>query len=216
MNRRQWIAMQAGVLGAAGQTPGAQTGASPQTAGSGGTALPLEQYEPKSMLHVPETKVPRARFPVIDFHTHITSARGKLRLNLQPEECLAVMDRKNLRTMVSLTGGYGEALREAVAKLQDAHRGRFVVFTEPAYDRVSQPDYAKAQGDLIGESHKAGAKGLKVVKTLGLYLRDSQGKLVRIDDPRFDPDVGGGGSVEDAGSDPYLRSRSILPAHRSV
>ncbi len=143
------------------------------------------------MLHVPDTKVPRARFPVVDFHTHITSARVRsgeatLRFNLQPEECLAVMDRKNLRTMVSLTGGYGETLREAIGKLQTPHRGRFVVFTEPAYGRASEPGYAKAQADLIADAHQAGAGGLKVLKTLGLYLRE-QGKLVRIDDPRFDP-----------------------------
>lgn len=149
MNRRQWIALQAGALGAAGQSSYAQNGSASQIAGAGQSSLPLEQFEPKSMLHVPETKVPRARFPVIDFHTHITSARasdqGKLRFHLKPEECLPVMDRKNLRTMVNLTGGYGAALREAAAKLQEAHRGRFVVFTEPAYDHVSQPGYAKAQ-----------------------------------------------------------------------
>ena len=34
--------------------------------------LPLEQFEPRSMLHVKETPVPRPRFPVIDFHTHVT------------------------------------------------------------------------------------------------------------------------------------------------
>ena len=32
------------------------------------------------MLHVPETRVPRARFPVIDFHTHLGfSAAGIVR-----------------------------------------------------------------------------------------------------------------------------------------
>jgi hypothetical protein len=30
------------------------------------------QLEPRSMLHVKETPVPRPRFPVIDFHTHVT------------------------------------------------------------------------------------------------------------------------------------------------
>ena len=115
------------------------------------------------MLHVPETRVPRARFPVVDFHTHITSARASsgepvLRFNLKPDECLAVMDRKNLRTMVSLTGGYGAALREAVAKLQNAYSGRFVVFTEPAWSRASESGYAQIQGDLIEDGHKAGAR----------------------------------------------------------
>ena len=39
------------------------------------------------------------------------------------------------------------------------------------------------------EGAGAGAVGVKVLKTLGLYLRDGgpTGKLVRVDDPRFDP-----------------------------
>jgi hypothetical protein len=129
------------------------------------------------MLHVPETKVPRARFPGVDFHTHTTSARVRsgeatLRFNLQPEEYLTVMDRKNLRTMVRLTSGYGEMLREAIAKLQTPHHERFVVFTEPAFGQASESGYAKLQADLIADAHQAGAGGLKVLKTLGLCLRE--------------------------------------------
>jgi predicted TIM-barrel fold metal-dependent hydrolase len=155
-------------------------------------ALPLEQYQPKSMLHVPETHVPRSRFPVIDFHTHITSGgRGdpnRIQISLPPADCLKVMDRKNIQTMVSLTGSYGAALRDAVVKLSETHPGRFLVFTEPAWDRAFEPNYPKAQAGLIEDAHKAGARGLKVLKTLGLYLREpGTNKLVRIDDPRFDP-----------------------------
>ena len=38
-----------------------------------GGVLPVEPYQPKSMLHAAETHGARARFPLIDFHTHITS-----------------------------------------------------------------------------------------------------------------------------------------------
>src|ERR1700676_3994635 len=76
--------------------------------------LPLERFEPKSVLHVPETHVPRSRFPAVDFHTHITGAASgnpaAIRVSMDPANCLAVMDRKNIRTMVNLTGGYGAGL----------------------------------------------------------------------------------------------------------
>jgi len=165
--------------------PPANAEPGPQNAG-----LPLEQFEPKSMLHVPETQVPRARFPVIDFHTHITGARpdGAIRFSLDPATCLAVMDRRNIRTMVDVTGGSGDGLREAIARLQTAHPGRFVVFTEPSWANASDAGYPKLQADRIEEAHRAGAKGLKVLKNLGLFLREhDSGSLVRIDDPRFDP-----------------------------
>ena len=187
MNRRQWMALSAGTF-AAGRRPAAaqQAVPAPQDA-----ALPLPQYQPKSMLHVPETHVPRSRFPVIDFHTHITFAAGgtgAVRFSMDPANCLAVMDRKNIRTMVDVTGGYGEGLRDAIAKLKTAHPGRFVVFTEPAWTKASDDGYPKFQADQIEDAHKAGATGLKVLKTLGLFLRErGSQKLVRIDDPRFDP-----------------------------
>ena len=155
--------------------------------------LPVEQFQPRSMLHTTETKVPRAAFPVIDIHTHITFAGGlegpgQLRFAATAEECLAVMDRKNIRTMVNLTSGYGANLQLAIDKLQAAHPGRFIVFTEPAWSKAADPGYPQMQADLIVDAHKRGAKGLKVLKTLGLYLRENvtTGKLVRIDDPRFD------------------------------
>jgi len=173
---------------------GVRSGRAQAQQATGKDVLPVEQYVPKSMLHAKETKVARSKYPVIDFHTHLTSSGGlngpgKLRFAAPPSEVLPVMDRKNIQTMVNLTGGYGGNLREAIAALQTAHPGRFVVFTEPAWTRVTEPGFAKAQGDLIGDAHKAGAKGLKVLKTLGLYLRESvrTGNLVRIDDRRFDP-----------------------------
>jgi predicted TIM-barrel fold metal-dependent hydrolase len=188
MNRRQWMALNAGTLAASRSAMQAQ----PEAA-KPGPSVPLEQYQPKSMLNLSETQIPRSAFPVIDFHTHITHGGGpgnleQIRFSLDPAECLAVMDRKNIRTMVDLTGSYGHGLRESVNKLQNAHPGRFVVLAEPAWTKASEPDYPKLQADLIEEAHRAGAKGLKVLKTLGLYLREAgTKKLVRIDDRRFDP-----------------------------
>ncbi len=186
MNRRQLMMLPG--MGYFVRRGLAQTPPAPAQQGTQ-TVLPMEQYQPKSMLHVPESHVPRSRFPLIDFHTHITHGNaGGVRFSMDPANCLAVMDRKNIRTMVDVTGSYGDGLRDAIAKLQTAHAGRFIVFTEPAYTKASDPGYAKTQADLIDDAHKAGAKGLKVLKNLGLFLRERESKkLVRIDDPRFDP-----------------------------
>jgi predicted TIM-barrel fold metal-dependent hydrolase len=155
--------------------------------------LALDDFEPRSMLHVAETKVPRARFPVIDFHTHLSSVDRraqpeKTRYNAERADALAVMDRKNVRTMVNLTGGYGAALDEAVAYWQTPSPDRFVVFTEPWFSRFTEPNYPRFQGEQIERARRVGARGLKVLKTLGLYLREqgATGPLVKIDDRRFD------------------------------
>jgi predicted TIM-barrel fold metal-dependent hydrolase len=156
--------------------------------------LALNDYEPKSMLHVTETKVERARFPVIDFHTHLsfTDTSGqteKSRSRARPAEVLAIMDRRNVRTMINLTGGYGAALEESLRTWHAPHPDRFIVFTEPWFRKIVEPNYPQFQADQIERARKAGAAGLKVLKTLGLYLRENvtTGKLIQIDDRRFDP-----------------------------
>jgi predicted TIM-barrel fold metal-dependent hydrolase len=159
--------------------------------------LDLKDFQPRSMLEVPVTRVPRAKFPVIDFHTHLGfSAKGvagvphgeERRFAAPPEELLPVMDRVNLKTMVNLTGGVGAGLDESIKRFQAAHPGRFITFTEPRYDRITRPDYPREQADDIERARKAGARGVKVLKTLGLYLREqvTSGPLVKIDDRRFD------------------------------
>jgi predicted TIM-barrel fold metal-dependent hydrolase len=104
-----------------------------------------------------------------------------------PEEILPVMDRKNIRTMVNLTGGFGAGLKEAIQKFQIAHQGRFLTFVEPRWQDCNAAGYAQTQADDVAAANGEGAKGLKVLKTLGLYLRDSAGSLVKVDDRRFDP-----------------------------
>jgi predicted TIM-barrel fold metal-dependent hydrolase len=188
MNRRELIklASTSAILASGGYPAEASRSAS--------DGLQLEQYQPKSMLHAEETKVLTSRYPVIDFHTHITQQQRKdgaliLKQNATADECLAVMNRKNIRMMVDLTGGYGENLNTAISRLQTPHPDRFLVFVEPAWDRVAEFGYPAYQAHEIERAHAAGARGIKVLKTLGLYVREqvTQGKLLRVDDPRFDP-----------------------------
>lgn len=207
-SRRQWLrglglAVGASVHGGAvrafaGARPAAAQESDAKEKSASGERLALADYEPKSMLQVHETRVERARFPAVDIHTHITvSAKSENGVALSPDrkylgtpdELLAVMDRKNLRTMVNLTGGYDAGLVETIGRYDKAHPGRFITLTEPCYSRFLEPDYPRIQAQEIEKAHRAGAKGLKILKTLGLYLRENitSGKLVKIDDPRFDP-----------------------------
>jgi predicted TIM-barrel fold metal-dependent hydrolase len=161
-------------------------------------SLSLSEFEPKSMLQVHESRVECSRFPVIDFHTHITMSASSVNgvaLSAKrnyfgdPEYLLATMDRKNIRTMVNLTGGYDQGLADSVRKYDLAYPGRFITFTEPCYEYWKEPNYSQLQADAIVRAHRQGARGLKILKTLGLYLRENitSGKLVAVDDSRFDP-----------------------------
>jgi len=199
LSRRQWLTG-IGAAALAGKVSPSRAGAepAPQSQPKPKMHLELSEFQPKSMLHVAETKVPRSRFPVIDVHTHLSFTAShqngvplgeKMSYPAPPQEVLEVMDRKNIRTLIDLTGGVGEGLEEVIRKFPAAHPGRFLVFTEPWWERANQPGYAKFQAEEIERAHRAGAKGLKIQKVLGLYLRENvtAGPLVKVDDPRFDP-----------------------------
>jgi len=191
--RRAWLATAGtSMVGTAiapaslGAEPGAQTAQQP---GGKGLPLRLTDFQPKSMLHAKETSVPRARFPVIDIHTHVSFRQRAAKPVVPAAELIKTMDAVNLHTMVNLTGGSGEELAATIKNFDRAFPRRFVSMTEPTWTRASEAGYAAWQAEEIGKAKAAGAVGLKILKTLGLYLRDggTTGKLVRVDDERFDP-----------------------------
>lgn len=198
ITRRNWL-YGMGVMAGAAVRPGSSFATDKEEKSAGDhRSLELARFEPTSMLQVHESHIERARFPVIDFHTHITySARSEHGVSLAsarryleaPEPLVAVMDRKNIRAMVNLTGGYGQGLGDVIEKYDRAFPGRFYSLTEPCYEHWKAPDYPRLQADMIAQAHQQGARGLKILKTLGLYLRENitSGELVKIDDPRFDP-----------------------------
>jgi hypothetical protein len=160
-----------GLVAGSGMQVGSTAGV---TAGNEAHAAPLElsQYEPRSMLRVQESHVDRSRFPLIDFHTHISgSTKSENGVELAPDreylgtpqDLLAVMDRKNIRAMVNLTGGYDHGLAEAVTKYDRAYPGRFYTFTEPSYSRFKEPEYPKLQAQAIERAHRDGGRGLKIL-----------------------------------------------------
>jgi predicted TIM-barrel fold metal-dependent hydrolase len=197
MNRRELLIGTGAGLVVAGAGANAGHG-EPREPKKAHDEIHLSEYQPKSMLQVKETHVARSRYPVIDIHTHITEEeRAKNGVAMGPErvyrgtpaELLEVMDAKNIRSMVNLTGGYETGLAETVTKYDKAYPDRFYTFTEPSYARFKEPDYPRQQALAIEEARRNGARGLKILKTLGLYLRENitSGELVKVDDPRFDP-----------------------------
>jgi predicted TIM-barrel fold metal-dependent hydrolase len=198
ITRRQWICGMGMVVGAAAQGSGALAGAPENAPERGPCTLALTEFEPKSTLQVHESRVERARFPVIDFHTHLThSAKSQSGVELAaerqylgtPDFLMPVMNRRNIHAMVNLTGGYDRGLSEVVEKYDRAYPGRFLTFTEPCYERLKEPNYSQLQAEAIERAYRHGARGLKILKTLGLYLRENitAGELLRVDDKRFDP-----------------------------
>jgi len=194
-NRRQWLSGVAGasMTAAMGGNLSAAPVSLPEETGKE-CPLALVDFKPASKLHVKESEVLKPRFPVIDTHTHLTFVgRGggrssKISYLASKEELVEVMDRKGIDKMINLTGGYGESHDEIMHHFSGEHSDRFITFVEPWYHRVREPNYSQILADDVERAGKNGAKGLKVLKTLGLYLREQvdKGPLIKVDDPRYD------------------------------
>ena len=144
--------------------------------------LLLRDYEPTSMVRRSVTEVRQARYPVIDVHCHLNDGIVMTR-SVDPQQFLHVMDATNVEAALNLTGGWGRKLRTWLKNMGQRFPGRFYVFCQIDYSRIDDSGYLV---ESIHEAYEEGAKGVKVLKDLGLTVRDRNGKIVRIDDPRLD------------------------------
>ncbi len=147
----------------------------------------LKDYKPESMVHVPAHTIARARYPVIDVHSHVNDAMGIDEERVNPAGLVAMMDRNNIRSIVILTGMCGDALQKVLDEMVKPYPGRFMVFTQIDWSKIDDPAFSQLMVKQMIDSVARGARGLKVLKDLGLGVRDKTGKLITVDDPRLDP-----------------------------
>jgi predicted TIM-barrel fold metal-dependent hydrolase len=167
----------------------------PALDGRDGRNLLLENFRPKSMLQVQEHQIARAKFPVVDVHTHF---RHKFRGSADELEAwVQLMDRNNIAVCVSLDGQWGELLDEHARLLWTKHRDRFAIFAnidwqgdgkpnEPATWDCQRPDFARRVARELAAAKERGACGVKIFKQFGLEYKNADGSLIKIDDERWD------------------------------
>ena len=165
--------------------------------------LRLADYDPVSTLALTESPVDRARFPAVDCHAHL----GRW---LRPEadwitsdlagQCdgpwmiadvpafVELLEMHNVGATVNLDGRWGAELEANLDRYDRAYPGRFLTFCQLAWGRAEEGErFADSLVRDLERSAAAGARGLKVWKTLGLGFRDRRGRLLLPDDERLAP-----------------------------
>lgn len=144
--------------------------------------LTFEEYDPKSTLVVPEHKTPRAKFPLIDIHSHHSTMTPEY-----VDKLIKEMDSINLRVIVNLSGGSGERLKQVVTAMKGRYPDRFVVFANVMTNDINEPGFGQRAAARLAEDVKNGAQGLKIFKNFGMDLKYKNGDRVKVDDPEWDP-----------------------------
>jgi predicted TIM-barrel fold metal-dependent hydrolase len=142
----------------------------------------IVDYRPRSTVVADEHLVPKAKFPVVDIHSHVRIGPENI------EQMIKEMDALNLRVMVNLTAGTGPGLKQAVATIRNSkYQDRFRVFANVDWDGAGAPGWAAAAVSGLEEAVENGAIGLKITKGLGLGARKADGSRLKVDDPDLDP-----------------------------
>lgn len=144
--------------------------------------LTFEEYDPKSTLVVPEHPVGRAKFPMIDIHSHHRRVDA-----VYVDKLIREMDLINLRVIVNLSGGSGETLKNIVREMKGRYPDRFVVFANVEFRDINEPGFGERAAARLEEDVRNGAQGLKIFKNYGMDLKYASGERVKVDDPVMDP-----------------------------
>jgi len=164
---------------------------------SGGErSLRLPDFRPRSMLRVPSHPRVRAKFPVVDVHTHF-SVRLK-DLTGQLDDTMRMLEQQGVAVAVSLDGTLGDTFEQHKQDLWQRYRDRIVIFVNidwrgsgdenrPETWACQRPEFGRQIARQLKEAQQRGASGLKVFKQLGLGYRNPDGTLIQPDDPRWDP-----------------------------
>ena len=122
----------------------------------------------------------RARRPAIDAHVHVHPDKTDVLAD--------VMEANGLTHVVNL--GILEVLgipfREGMRAFRKALGDRLIYFCTPDFSDTS-PGFGERMAEELERKVEGGAAGLKIFKELGLRYRDTDGRLIPVDDPRLDP-----------------------------
>ncbi len=152
------------------------------------SASSLERRDPKQLIVTPETVINKARFPVVDVHTHV------LLSDTTPTDYLKLLDEAGVAVLVdSPLATFGQRTEDAYQQLEKLFPNRYITFGTIDFSNRYQDGFAgkainKLEADVktmriagVGETHDKGAG------VYGHALRpDARGK-VHVNDKRIMP-----------------------------
>jgi uncharacterized protein len=174
-------------IGAGQECPAGMTEVRPRNCQAPTMTPPsIVDYRPRSTLVTTEHKVPRAKFPAIDFHGHptsqLSSAEGLEQLGND-------LDAIGVRVIVAANNVSGETLKQQLTLIRNSPRmrDRVRILTGVDLRNVGAPGWAEAAIARLEADVAAGAVGVgEIGKGFGLSAKKADGSLLRIDDPALD------------------------------
>ena len=146
--------------------------------------LKLKDYRPVSIYKVPQTKIEKARYLVIDFHAH-----DYPKTNEEVDQWVKTMNEAGIAKSIILSYSTGSRFDSIVDKYS-RYKNRFEVWCGFDYTDFDKPGWEQRAVVELIRCHKKGATGVGELGDKGLgevYSRPTPGYGIHIDNPRMKP-----------------------------
>jgi predicted TIM-barrel fold metal-dependent hydrolase len=150
----------------------------------------LKDYTPDSSLVVPSHFVPKAKYPVIDVHTH-PAEQGKIKTPEGVAAWLKTMDEVGIVTSVVFTGATGSEFDRQV-ELYRPFAQRFQLYCSLDTTNITAPDYPQRAARELERCYRKGARGTGELSDKGWGMQRTEANAeprlqrMHVDDPRLD------------------------------
>ncbi len=147
----------------------------------------LKDYAPDSSLVVPETEVPKARFPAIDVHAHVYAET-----NDDVADWVRTMDEVGIERTIILTDATGAEFDRLADLYLKTHPDRFQLYCGLDTSNIEAKDYPERAVRELVRCYEKGARGVGELSDKGWGFNGSsdhplpRSQRLHPDDPRLD------------------------------
>ena len=154
----------------------------PANTSSNPNTILLKDYRPRSIYKVPVAQIKKAKFPIIDMHSHPYP-----KTEAEISNWLKNMDEVNVEKTMVLTMTAGKEFDGICAKYS-RYPDRFEVWCGLDFSGHNTPGFPDGAVQELARCHDAGAKGIGEIHDKGKGLRSGKSTAPGIhpDDPRVD------------------------------
>lgn len=140
----------------------------------------LKNYRPQSIYKIPVTKIEKAKFPVIDMHSH---SYAKSAADI--ERWIALMDKYGIEKTLILSYTTGKKF-DSVYQVYSKYKNRFDVWCGFDYSAINEPGGVQKAVKELERCFRMGAKGVGELgdKGFGEYYSYPVPSGMHVDDPR--------------------------------
>ncbi|HEY1869435.1 MAG TPA: amidohydrolase family protein [Chitinophagaceae bacterium] len=146
--------------------------------------MKLKDFHPQSIYKIPQTEIGKAKYPVIDFHSH-----DYPKTDAEVDKWVKTMDEVGIAKTIILTYSTGTRFDSIVEKYKP-YRDRFEIWCGFDYTGYEKPGWQQHAIEELERCYKEGAAGVGELGDKGLgefYSKPTSGWGLHIDDPQMKP-----------------------------